>query len=237
MSITLYCLPCAGASATMYLRWRRRLPPHIEVRPLELPGRGSRLGEPLCTDAEALVEILRAELTGRLAAPFALFGHSMGALLAFELAHRLTAAGTAPACLIVAGCPAPTQRDHRVYAELRTDAQLLKKLDELRGTPPEVFADLELLRLTLDILAADFQICGNYRSASRPPLPAPLHVLGGRDDDIAPGALEAWAGETRAQHTLTLFDGGHFFIQSHEAAVLEHLQNCLAPYSAAAVAR
>lgn len=227
MSIALYCLPCAGASAAMYLRWRRRLPAWIDVRPLELPGRGSRLGETLCTDMNALVDDLYGHFQP--GANDVLFGHSMGGLIAYELARRLSESGASLRALIVAGCPAPTRRDAAAYAQLRTDAQLMHKLEELQGTPAEVFADPELLRLTLDILAADFQVCGNYRPAVRAPLRVPLHVLSGRDDAIDAPALDAWRGETSAPYSQTLFEGGHFFIQSHEAALLAHLQACLRP--------
>jgi surfactin synthase thioesterase subunit len=232
MPVTLYCLPCAGASAAMYLRWRRKLPAWLDVRPVELPGRGSRLDETLHTDIDTLVDKLAAELVDTATPPYALFGHSMGGLLAFELAHRLHAAGAPPRSLLVAGCPAPTRRDTSAYAGLRSDAQLLEKLNELQGTPAEVFEHPELLRLTLDILSADFQVCGSYRPPIRPPLPIPLHILSGRDDAIDAPALQAWQQETSAQHSLTLFDGGHFFLQSEEAAVLAHVQTCLTPLAA-----
>jgi len=227
--VTLLCLPCAGASAVMYLRWRRLLPEWVQVLPIELPGRGARLGDPFVEDFETLVERLRDEHAAALAGRFMLFGHSMGALLAWGLTHRLREQqGTLPAALFVSGCPAPTQRDPLRFAHKDSDAQLVADLRRQGGTPDEVFESPEMLRITLDALRADYRVCASVPDAPRPPLTMPLHAFGGRQDEIAAPRIAAWRREARTLFSLTWLDGGHFFIRRSEpqllAALLREMQ-------------
>lgn len=171
MALKLLCLPCAGASATMYLRWRRLLPRWIEIVPVELPGRGSRLGEHFVEDfgtlADRLCDEQAAVMRGSSGGPqaFALFGHSMGALLAHGMAQRLRERGERlPRALIVSGSAAPSRRDtSRLQQALGDDQALAADLRRQGGTPDEVFDNAELLRLTLDVLGADYRVCDSYR--------------------------------------------------------------------------
>ncbi|WP_431261466.1 thioesterase II family protein [Roseateles chitinivorans] len=243
MALQLLCLPCAGASATMYLRWRRLLPRWIEIVPVELPGRGSRLGEPFVEDFGALVDRLCDEqaavmrgVTGPSghAPDFAFFGHSMGALLAHGMAQRLRERGERlPRALIASGSAAPSRRDtSRLRAALADDATLAADLRRQGGTPEEVFANAELLRLTLDVLGADYRVCDSFRHVPQAPLPVPLHVFAGRQDDIAPDRLAAWSLASDVPATLDWFDGGHFFVRQQEGAVLTALTRHLTALSA-----
>lgn len=232
-TLSLLCLPCAGASASMYLRWRRLLPRWIEIRPLELPGRGARLGEPFVEDYGRLVTQLCAEYADVLRGHFALFGHSMGALLAHGIAQRLHAQGRPMPCAVVAsGSPAPSRREPRDFPASDDDAALIADLRKQGGTPEEVFASPELMRITLDVLGADYRVCESFRHLGTGALPLPLHVLAGRDDDIAPDRIEAWSAEACGPFTVDWFDGGHFFIREHEAAVVDRLASRLARTSA-----
>lgn len=223
--LSLLCLPCAGASATMYLRWRRLLPRWIEVVPLELPGRGSRLGEDFVADFDALVSLLCGEHEVALRGNFALFGHSMGALLAWGIAQRLRATGRPlPRALLVSGSAAPSQRDPDRFVDMDDDEALIADLRRQGGTPEELFASPELLRMTLDTLAADYRVCEGFAHRGAAPLPVPLHVFAGREDDIQPWRVEAWSAETLdAGFSLDWFEGDHFFIRQHEAQVLAAL--------------
>ncbi len=223
--LSLLCLPCAGASATMYLRWRRLLPRWIEVVPLELPGRGSRLGEDFVEDFDALVSLLCGEHEAALRGNFALFGHSMGALLAWGIAQRLRATGRPlPRALLVSGSAAPSQRDPDRFVDMDDDEALIADMRKQGGTPEELFASPELLRMTLDTLAADYRVCEGFAHRGAAPLPVPLHVFAGREDDIQPWRVEAWSAETLdAGFSLDWFEGGHFFIRQHEAQVLAAL--------------
>lgn len=226
-SVRLLCLPCAGASATMYLRWRRSLPAWVRVVPVELPGRGSRLGEPFVESFAALVAQLCDEQSAAMQAAsgsIMLFGHSMGGLLAWGLAQRLRERGLpAPAALFVSGCPAPSQRDPQRFANRDTDAQLIADLRRQGGTPDEVFASPEMLRITLDALRADYRVCASVPDARHLPLDLPIHAFGGRQDDIEASRLAAWRREARTLFSLTWLDGGHFFIRQSEPQLLAAL--------------
>lgn len=224
----LLCFPYAGASAMLYLRWQRKVPSWLEIRPVELPGRGSRLLEPLAFDWESLIDGLAEEIAGEISRPYALFGHSLGALLAFETAHKLKSLGLPTAkILIVSGAHGPSRRDNHRFHTLNSNEQLLAEMQRLKGTGDAVFASEELMALTLPVLRADFRLCGQYMRRDRQPLNIPLHVLAGTDDEISEQTLKAWQLETAADFSLEYFDGNHFFIQSREVEVLESLCRCL----------
>jgi surfactin synthase thioesterase subunit len=224
----LFCLPFSGASATVYGKWRRRLSDAIDIRPIELPGRGTRFGEPLQDELPPLASQLAREIHGALTAPYALFGHSLGALLAFEIAHALRHRRCpAPMALVVSGTAAPSRRDDSRFAKEMSDAELVEELRGFEGTPETALADAELMRLALPVLRADFRMCGRYRYRRRAPLDCPVHVLGGRGDTATSEQLLAWHEEGGPGGSLTLFDGGHFFIHEQEAAVLRLLRDRL----------
>lgn len=227
--LTLLCLPCAGASATMYLRWRRLLPHWIRVAPVELPGRGSRLGEPAVEDFGQLVQLLCAEQRQIMHGRFALLGHSMGSLLAFGMARQLREQGRElPLALIASGSPAPACRETRRFAAKGDDAALIADLRRQGGTPEEIFASPELMRITLDVLGSDYRVCESFVHVPSAGLPLPVHVLAGRQDDIEAGRIEAWSQEAGDAFSLDWFEGGHFFIRQREAEVLAVLARRLA---------
>ncbi|XUM21765.1 thioesterase II family protein [Bradyrhizobium oligotrophicum S58] len=226
----LICLPYAGGSAMVYARWRRGLPSWIDVVPLELPGRGARMDEPLQTDATALADQLACELIGvLLAEPYVLFGHSLGGLLAFELAHRLLARGAPrPQMLLVSGTEAPAVRDGSRWREPLGDAALREELLRLNGTPPEALQSIDIMRSALPVLRADFLMCGTYVYRRRRPLPCPLHVFGGDLDETRAEALEAWRAETSGAFGRDMLPGDHFFIHSRQADLLNLVAALLA---------
>lgn len=208
----------------MYLRWRKRLPSWIQVVPVELPGRGRRLHEAPKTNLDALAALLCEELGPQLPERYAIFGHSMGALLAYRIAHYLrTGGGSLPVALAVSACVAPSLQDWKRYADKTTDASLVAELRKQNGTPEEVFESPELLSMTLGLLGADYRVCASFRYRKLPSLPLPIHVFGGRDDEIHPSRLEAWREESAGPTSLDWFDGGHFFLRQNEEAFLSVL--------------
>ncbi len=224
----LFCLPCAGGSASSYLRWRRLLPASIRVLPLELPGRGSRMAEPALRDFDALC----AQLAGRVAEElgrwpqvrYAIFGHSMGALLAYGIARCLAQqpALRQPGALLLSASAAPSRRDPTRFAGC-DHTWLLNDLRRLGGTDPAVFEDEELLSMTLDVLAADYAVCASFSRPSGAPLAMPLQVYAGRSDEIDATSLEAWHEETQATFDVQWFEGGHFYLHAQQDALLAHL--------------
>jgi surfactin synthase thioesterase subunit len=222
--LTLFSLPCAGASSVMYLRWRKRLPSWIQVLPVELPGRGRRLHEAQESDLDALAALLCDELRSKLPQRYAIFGHSMGALLAYRIAHGLRAGrAPLPVALAVSACVAPSLQDWKRYANKTTDSSLIAELRKQNGTPEEVFESQELLSMTLGLLGADYRACASFRYQKLPSLPLSIHVFGGRDDEIDPSRLEAWREEGTGPTSLDWFDGGHFFLRQNEEAFLSAL--------------
>lgn len=234
--VKLLVLPCAGASATMYLRWRRWLPAWVQLLPVELPGRGGRLDEPCVEDYERLVAQLCDEHAGTMRGDYVLFGHSMGAMLAHGIARRQRELGRpAPSLLFASGSPAPSQHDPKRFEGKDDDASLIADMRKQGGTPEEVYACEELMRLTLDTLRADYRACASFRYGAPASLPFPLHVFAGSDDDIAGQRIEAWRQEAAGAFSLDWFDGGHFFVRQREpevlAALMRHLARrfCAAP--------
>ncbi|MBT2375190.1 thioesterase II family protein [Pseudomonas fluorescens] len=232
--LRLFCLPYSGASAMVYSRWRRALPEWLQVCPLELPGRGMRMDEPLQRDIKALAAQLAAEISVQLDGPCALFGHSLGGLLAFELAHALRERGLPePLALFASGTAGPARRDVSEYAIEKTDAQLITRLRELKGTAEDALANHELMQLMLPILRADFLLCGSFHYGEREPLAVPIHVFGGKQDSVRAEQLLDWQEDTTTGFSLDMFEGHHFFLMQQESSVLR----CLRRYADEHLAR
>ncbi len=227
-SLKLFCLPCSGASATSYLRWRRILPAWIQVEPVELPGRGSRASEPLFRDFDALADSLTRSIARSVEGDYAIFGHSLGGILAYECTHRLIEKHyVAPRALEIACSPAPKCRSFERFESLNSDEELIAELRSHNGTPEEIFDNPEMLRLTLDVLSADFAACASFRDKGRPPLTLPVNVFGGCQDDIPEPELEAWKDATVVDMTLDMFNGSHFFFREQETVFLALLESKL----------
>jgi surfactin synthase thioesterase subunit len=225
VGVSLFCLPYAGAGAGIYRRWPMRLPHDIETVALNLPGRGARYGEPAVCDWGRLVDILLADMTPRLDRPFAFFGHSMGALVALELAHEVRRRhGRTPVWFCASGCRAPAHRRPDTHWLDCPEDILIEKLRTLNGTPAEFLENREMLDLMLPALRADFHLCGTYRPVRRLPLDCPLLVLCGRDDhDVASPReqLTDWAAEASGPFRIEMMPGGHFFLDADGPATIE----------------
>lgn len=213
--LTLFCFHFAGGSARSYDRLTAAVPPWLEVQALDLPGHGARRGERALTSWSAIVEdcVQHMRMQRRNArAPYALFGHSMGARVATEVAHAMTAVGHAPLWLGVAGIEhAPTREDEPDWLTC-SDARVVERLRELRGTPPELLENQALMEIVLPTLRADLSLCARYDWAARAALPCPLLALGGTQDDTTTEGLDAWRVETSAGFDVQMIEGDHFFV-------------------------
>jgi len=226
--LRLFCFPYAGGSASIYTAWSACLRT-IDVRPVQLPGRGSRFREPALTSVSSVLDAMWPAFVPLLDRPFALFGHSMGALLAFETARRLRHDGRrSPEHLFVAARRAPHVLD-RDYPPLGSpDDVFVSALRELNGTPMEVLKSDELMRLVLPAIRADFELLMTYTYAAGPPLDCPMTVFGGTDDPESCAArLEGWHRYTTGSTTQVMCQGDHFFLHSAHHAVLSTIADSL----------
>ncbi|ARU88531.1 thioesterase II family protein [Pseudomonas sp. M30-35] len=231
-TLRLYCFPYAGAGHTVFQHWRAQLPTDIELALIKLPGRGARFGEPQAASLDAMVGMLAQAIENAEEGPehFAFFGHSMGALLAFETARILQKRGLSPSALLVSARTAPSTQGWRERLSDLPDAAFLEHIRNMNGIPQELCESPEWLELFLPIIRADFALCENYSYRPGPPLACPINVLAGRDDANVPlPLLDAWAHETRADCQTQLFAGGHFYLFEREAELLDLIQRQLCP--------
>jgi surfactin synthase thioesterase subunit len=220
--LRLYCFAYAGGSAASFAEWHSALPAEIDVCALQLPGRGARYGEPAMTSMPELVDALGRALAPMDSVPCVFFGHSLGALVAFELARHWASRGVGELRgLIVSGARAPSMRgDSTRKLHLLNDAGLIAALGEYKGTPPELLAHAELMALVLPTIRADFALSEGYVYRESP-LAIPVAAFSGRDDEFITGEqVDGWRFETRGTCDIHWFEGDHFFINPLREAVL-----------------
>jgi medium-chain acyl-[acyl-carrier-protein] hydrolase len=228
-ALRLFCFPYAGASAGVFRRWGAAIDPRVEVLGLQLPGHGARLAEAPFDDFELMVRcVADAVMAAASGTRIALFGHSMGALLAFEVACRLREqGGRLPECLFVSGRSAP----HLPPARLRTlgsPADFVDELRRLEGTPPEILDNAELLELLMPAIRSDFALLDRWRHVPVPPLPIPLVAMAGRGDaHVALETVDAWSQWTRARFERITYSGSHFFVHERELQVVRDVSSRL----------
>jgi surfactin synthase thioesterase subunit len=236
--VRMVCCPCAGAGSGSYVAWRRDLAPYgVEVRTLQLPGREVRLSEPPQRDLDALVTTIAGEVAALTDIPYALYGHSMGALIAFELARRLhRERGRLPSCLMVAGSTAP----HLVTCDepLHTIPDDRHFIDEVAreygGIPDVVMSHDELRQLMIPALRADLSLVESYVYRPSPPLPVPLAAYGGTlDPGVTEIGVTEWRRHTTSRFSSRLFTGDHFFVHASRAELLADMRSRMAHLLAA----
>ena len=217
--VRLYCFPHGGGSPGEYVRWSDDLP-DVEVWGVQTPGHGSRLGEPPFTRLRPLVEALLRDASFE--TPFAFFGHSLGALVAYEVARTLRALGRdQPELLFLSAYPAPHLPRAAPVAHLLPDPELLAILEQQAGElPAELRGDPELLRPVVSAFRADCELFETYRPPDDAPLDQPFVVLGGVDDHEATAGLAEWRRYTTGSFELRLFPGGHFYLRDERQSVL-----------------
>jgi surfactin synthase thioesterase subunit len=231
--LRLICLPHAGGSATFYYPVAQALSPRIEVLAVQYPGRQDRREESAATDLAALADEIAQAVQPLTDKPYALFGHSMGAIVGFEAARRLEAAGNGPAELFVSGRRAP-RLDREGDLHPRTDEEVIAEIRALNGTGDELLDDEEILRMILPALRADYGAVRRYRYSDGPALNCPVTAFTG-DNDPKAGAEEvaAWAGHTLSGFEMKVLPGGHFFLVDQQSEVLGTVEQHLTRTAAA----
>lgn len=219
--VRLACLPHAGGSASFFLPMSKALSPAIDVLCVQYPGRQDRRLEPCIQSIDDLAEQLTPVLAPWLDLPLALFGHSMGATLAFEIARRMERdCSASPVHLFASGRRAPSRhRDERIH--LAEDRALLAELRSLSGTDALVLGDEEVLRMVLPAIRGDYRAAETYRYQPGPRLRCPITALAGNaDPKVTADEARAWREHTDGGFDYHTFDGGHFYLTGHQEEVL-----------------
>ena len=223
--LRLFCFPYAGTGASIFRTWSDGLPADVEICPVQFPGRGTRLMETPFTQLLPLVQALAQALVPLLDKPFAFFGHSLGALVGFELARQLRRqSGVQPVHLFVSADRAPQipQRDRPIHA--LPEREFLVELRRLNGIPGKVLEEADLMQIMLPILRADFAVYETYVYSTEPPLKCPISIFGGlQDHRVSRSDLEAWRDQTSVSFSLRMFPGDHFFLNTTQPLLLQVL--------------
>jgi medium-chain acyl-[acyl-carrier-protein] hydrolase len=230
--LRLFCFPYAGGSCTAFSSWQAHLTGEVQVCALEFPGRMARLRQPPISRFELLLDTLVRVLAPYLETPFAFFGYSMGALVAFELARRLRREqGREPSHLFVAARPAPHLPKTTAEWNAMTDDQFLGELQRrYRPMPPAVLADPGMRAMIIRMMRADLSIMDSHDFRQTPRLRCPITALGGHQDPlVSPADLSAWSAHTTGPFDTCSFDGDHFFLESHRSELLKIVRSRLLP--------
>ncbi|WP_457031914.1 thioesterase II family protein [Kitasatospora sp. P5_F3] len=216
----LVCFPHAGGSATYYFPVSRALSPGLDVVSIQYPGRQDRRHEPGVDSVDRLADLVVEELGDWLDRPLALFGHSLGATLAFEVAKRLERRGVVPVALFASGRRAPSRhRPGRVH--LYGDAELIANLKKMSGTDAQVLGDDEMLQMIMPAIRSDYKAAETYQYRPGPKLSCPIIALTGDEDpEVNLEEARAWSEHTTAGFEMQVFQGGHFYLNQHAPAVL-----------------
>ncbi|MBW4636535.1 MAG: putative thioesterase [Iphinoe sp. HA4291-MV1] len=227
--LRLFCIPYAGGHASIFHHWANQLPPNIEVCAIQLPGREKRLKEQPFTHLLPLIQSLAPVLLPDLDIPFAIFGHSTGALISFELARQLRhQKAPNPVYLFVSASRAPQLPITEPPIHQLPDAAFIEKLSRYQGTPEEILINPELMEIFLPTLRADLAINETYIYSHEPPIDYPISAFGGlQDKEVSRDDLAAWCDQTHSTFTLRMFPGNHFFLHSDHQALLSSISQDL----------
>ncbi|RAG87110.1 thioesterase [Streptacidiphilus pinicola] len=227
-TVRLICVPQAGAGAGAFSGWRRHVPEGVELAPVELPGRGTREREPHPEDVTALAEAVFQGLRPELTMPYVLFGHSLGGLLAYEVARRVEAQGLRePLAVLISGARAPQTPSLRTMSDVDED-RLLDWIAANGGLPQEILSYPSFVAEILRAVRTDLRYAEQYLEPDPTRLRSPLHVFAGADDAITPPAyVPLWERCAGGDFRVTTLPGGHAFPHTDPAALLRHVQDLL----------
>lgn len=232
--LRMFCFPYAGGGASAYAGWQRVLGDGVEVLPVQLPGREGRMAEPRFTDLPALVADLDRELGEELDGPHVLYGHSMGALVAFALAqHRRARDERLPLALLLGAHRAPHLPAPPItQGYVADDMGLVRGLAALGGLPRVLLDRPDWLAALLPVVRGDLMLCDGAGSVDRTPLPIPLHTFAGADDRLVTvPEVREWAPYSTEDCETTVVPGGHFFTREKESVFLDRLSTVLSRYT------
>jgi len=228
--LRLFCFHHAGGAASIFTGWRAALAPAVEVLPVQLPGREARVREPVPADLATLIADLDAGLEPAMRVPFALYGHSLGAAVAYGLVQRRAERGApAPVGFLAGGCRAPHRPAALNSAHELPDEDLIAALLRIDGLSADLLRYPQWLRAATDLVRSDLRMAATARHPYRDRLPCPVRVFHGTDDPLVSDVdAEAWREHTTADFRLHRVRGGHLFIRESRPAFLQLLAGELA---------
>jgi len=223
----LFCFAHAGGNAHVFRNWQRYLAPEVDLCLVHLPGHGKRIGERPFTQLAPLIAAVANEISDEAGLPFAFYGHSLGALISFELARELYRRGQrGPRRLFLSGHRAPHLPNSACRIFDLSDEDFIRSLKGLNGTPDELLDERQTREFFLPMFRADFEIVDTYEYYDRPPLPCPLSVYGGLADDSVPAeSIYAWQVHTSAECRVRMFSGDHFFVHDLASGFFDAFRN------------
>lgn len=227
--INLFCLPYAGGSARIYQSWPEYLPEFVELIAIEPPGRGRRMQEPAFDSMKALVQELSGALRSQIERPYVVLGHSMGSRIGLNTLCELDRAGyPLPLHFIASGSAPPHITKKRKKIHMLSDDELIKELQSYNATPDEVLNNKELMEIYLPLLRADFAVAEEELIPNLPPLNCNATVFGGINDSrVSEGDCFAWQEYFSPPIEVSIFEGGHFFIDSARNEVMRKVSKII----------
>lgn len=230
--LRLICFPPAGSGTIIYQKWATQLPPDVEMWSIRLPGRETRLRDPLFYSLPPLIESIANTLAPHLEQPYLLFGHSLGSLISFELSRHLNHLGKPlPQQLLLSGHRAPHRPPLNPPIHQANDELFLARIKAMGGTPDAFFEMTDLVELMLPTLRADFTIWENYQYQEDSPLDIPITVFGSDEDrDAAEADFFAWEQHTSSEFVAHMFHGNHFYFQDDPQPLIALMNNSLEQY-------
>ena len=228
--LRLFCFPYAGGAASIFHNWPDHVVSSVEICSVQLPGREERLGECAFTNLAHMVKTLGVVLSSYMDRPFAFYGHSMGSLIAFELARELRRQNRpGPVHLFVSGRCAPHVPDPDPQLHQLADAEFIEGIRGYNGTPEEVFQNKQLMDLLLPLLRADFEVCESYNCRDEAPLACGISAYAGKHE-YARDLIPDWAAQTTGQFETMILPGDHFFLNTERARFVDAISSRLLQY-------
>lgn len=217
-NLRLFCFGHSGSAASIFRNWQPQFSPCIEIWPLQLPGRETSFSEPLITSLNVLIDKLYPNILPLMEAPFAMFGHSLGALIAFELARKIENSPVKANLrkLFVSACSAPSVLTNESSIHSLPDEAFLETLIHYGAMHPQLLENKDALKVLLPRIRADFSVFETYRYSPVPPLETPIVALAGQHDTvICEENITAWKNHAKESFSFYSFSGGHFYPQTN----------------------
>jgi surfactin synthase thioesterase subunit len=228
----MLCFPYAGGSASIYYEWSKLMPNEVEVIGIELPGRGKRFTEECNSQLDLLVSELSEAIINNIEPPFLFFGHSLGAVVSYEVARKLRKLHyPLPVLLIISGRAAPHLEVEREKIDNMSDFEFKQLLKRVNGIPEQAFQNNELMKLVLPIIRADFILSSSYVHQKEAPLPCSIVMFSGENDHgISIEHIRAWEEHTSCNFSYYIFEGDHFFIRKRTSQIINVISSIIKPY-------